>query len=62
MLPLLLAHQIAARARALEGEVEALKKKAGGLAKERLQREKEMKKLQALKDKKVCVCMCWKGV
>ncbi|KAG1680336.1 hypothetical protein FOA52_015426 [Chlamydomonas sp. UWO 241] len=38
--------------RTLEAEVESLKKKAGGLAKERLLREKEMKKLQVTKDKK----------
>ena len=39
--------------RALEAEVEQLKKKAGGLSKERLLREKAIKKLQAQKDKKV---------
>ena len=48
--------QAAARVRTLEAEVESLKKKAGGLAKERLLKEKEMKKLQANKDKKVG---CW---
>jgi hypothetical protein len=38
--------------KALETEVEQLKKKAGGLSKERLLREKEIKKLQAQKDTK----------
>ena len=39
--------------KALDGEVEQLKKKAGGFAKDRLLKEKEIKKLQAQKDKKV---------
>eukprot|EP00955_Chlamydomonas_euryale_P074579 362070-Chlamydomonas_euryale.AAC.23 len=39
------------RVRALEAEVEDLKKKAGSLAKDRLLREKAMKKLQMQKDK-----------
>lgn len=37
----------------LDGEVDELKKKAGGHAKERLLKEKEIKKLQTQKDKKV---------
>ena len=39
--------------RALEGEIEQLKRTAGGHAKERLLKEKEVKKLQAQRDKKV---------
>lgn len=42
----------ATRSRTLEREVETLKKTAGGIAKDRLLKEKEMKKLQTQKDKK----------
>ncbi len=45
--------QATARVRALEAEVEGLKKAAGGHSKERMLKEKEIKKLQAQKDKKV---------
>ena len=45
--------QASSRVRALEGEIEQLKRTAGGHAKERLLKEKEVKKLQAQRDKKV---------